>query len=135
MGHDITYRVGHPVSVGQYTELLNASTLGERRPVSEPERIAAMLWHANLLVTAWDGEALVGASRCFSDFAYSTYCADLCVHQAYQNRGIGKRLLQETVKAGGCKVVLLAAPKAVGYYSKVGMEQHPSAWVSGPKGI
>ncbi|MRR52494.1 MAG: hypothetical protein EG825_16585, partial [Rhodocyclaceae bacterium] len=64
--HTITYRNGYPLSVEQYQELLNASTLGERRPVNEPDKIASMLFHANLLVSAWDGGVLAGAARCLS---------------------------------------------------------------------
>lgn len=131
----ITYRTGFPVSVEQYTELLNSSTLGERRPVGEPDRIASMLRNSNLIVTAWDGDVLAGAARCMSDFAHMTYCADLAVREDHQHRGIGKQLLREVLRAGGCRIVLLAAPKAVGYYPKTGMELHPSAWITTDKGI
>jgi len=31
------------------------------------------------------------------------------------------------------KIILLAAPKAEGYYGKVGFSQHRSAWVLSPK--
>ncbi len=133
--HTITYRNGYPISVEQYQELLNASTLGERRPVNEPDKIASMLFHANLLVTAWDGGVLAGAARCLSDFANVTYCADLCVRLDYQQRGIGKQLLREALDAGGCRIVLLSAPKAVDYYPRIGMEKHPSAWITTDKGI
>jgi GNAT superfamily N-acetyltransferase len=131
----ITYRTGYPVSVEQYTELLNSSTLGERRPVDEPDRIASMLRHANLIVTAWDGGVLAGAARCMSDFAHATYCADLAVRLEYQHKGIGKALLAEVLRAGGCRIVLLAAPAAFDYYGKVGMEKHPSAWITTERGI
>lgn len=131
----ITYRTGYPVSVEQYIELLNASTLGERRPVDQPDRIASMLRNANLIVTAWDGTILAGAARCMSDFAHATYCADLAVRQDCQCRGIGKQLLREVLRAGGCRIVLLAAPNAAGYYPKTGMERHPSAWITTEKGI
>ncbi|MBA3974556.1 MAG: GNAT family N-acetyltransferase [Candidatus Solibacter sp.] len=131
----ITYLTGFPVSVDQYVELLNSSTLGQRRPVDEPPLIASMLRNSNLLVTAWHGPLLAGAARCMSDFAHATYCADLAVRLDYQHRGIGKQLLREVLRAGGCRIVLLAAPKAIGYYPKTGMELHPSAWITTDKGI
>jgi ribosomal protein S18 acetylase RimI-like enzyme len=131
----ITFRTGYPINVEQYRELLNASTLGERRPVDDDLKLASMLRNSNLLVTAWDGEILAGLSRCMSDYAHMTYCADLCVRLDYQHRGIGKRLLRETLKAGGCRIVLLSAPKAVDYYPKIGMEKHPSAWITTERGI
>lgn len=128
----IIYRTDRTLSVEEFTELLNASTLGERRPVADANCIAKMLEHANLLVTAWDGDLLVGASRCLSDFSFVSYCSDLCVRESHQRMGIGKALLQETLKAGGCRVVLLAAPKAVDYYPRIGMTHHPSAWMAMP---
>ncbi len=116
------------ISAEDYIELLNASTLGERRPVHDPEAISAMLLHANLLVTAWQDELLVGASRCLTDFRYVTYCSDLCVRSSHQRLGIGRALLRKTMEAAPCRLVLLSAPKAVDYYPHIGFTQHPSAW-------
>ena len=44
-------------------DLYRASTLGERRPIDDRERMADMVRDANLVITAWDGEQLVGISR------------------------------------------------------------------------
>jgi GNAT superfamily N-acetyltransferase len=122
------YSIERKITAAQYIDLLNSSGLGERRPVGDPGVIAKMLEHANLLVTAWDGEVLVGAARCFTDFAYVTYCSDLCVRAGYQRQGIGKELLRAVLRAAPCRLVLLAAPKAVDYYPRIGFTQHPSAW-------
>jgi GNAT superfamily N-acetyltransferase len=121
-------RIDSPLSVDQYIELLNASTLGERRPVHDREAIRLMLQHANLLATAWDGDTLLGAARCFTDFAFVTYCSDLCVRASHQRLGIGKQLLHKVLEVAPCRIVLLAAPKAVDYYPRIGFTQHPSAW-------
>jgi GNAT superfamily N-acetyltransferase len=87
-----------------------------------------MLEHSNLLATAWDGVTLVGAARCFTDFAYVTYCSDLCVRASHQRQGIGRLLLTKVLEAAPCRIVLLSAPKAVEYYPRIGFTQHPSAW-------
>lgn len=121
-------RIDKSLTVVEYIELLNASTLGERRPVDSPESIRQMLEHSNLLATAWDGNTLLGAARCFTDFAYVTYCSDLCVRVSHQRQGIGKRLLAKVLEAAPCRIVLLSAPKAVDYYPRLGFIQHPSAW-------
>jgi predicted N-acetyltransferase YhbS len=127
----ITYRLGNDLDLDQVIELYCASTLGERRPVDDRERMAAMLRHANLVVTAWDGDLLVGIARAFSDFAYVTYLSDLAVRVSHQRRGIGKELIRRAQQAGGpnAYMALLAAPKAVGYYPHIGFRQHPSAWI------
>ncbi len=129
------YTIERRISPDQYIELLNASGLGERRPVHDAEAIAKMLEHANLLATAWDGGVLAGAARCFTDFAYVTYCSDLCVRGSYQRRGIGRELLRTVLRAAPCRIVLLAAPKAVDYYPRLGFEKHPSAWTILPEAL
>lgn len=128
----ITYSVERLITADQYIELLNSCTLGARRPVDDPARIRGMLEHANLLVTAWDGELLVGASRCLSDYSYVTYCSDLAVRESHQSQGIGRELLKRTLETGGCTIVLLSAPQAVEYYPHIGFQQHPSAWTVRP---
>jgi ribosomal protein S18 acetylase RimI-like enzyme len=127
----ITYRTGGELDLDQMIELYVASTLGARRPVDDHAVMADMLRHANLIVTAWDGELLVGVSRSLTDFGYACYLSDLAVRESYQKRGIGRELIRHTRAALGprCKIILLAAPAAVGYYPKLGFEQHPSAWV------
>ena len=86
---------------------------------------------ANLVITAWDGDELVGIARSFTDFGYVTYLADLAVDAAYQKKGIGKRLVRKHGHAfePTCKIVLLAAPKANEYYPRIGFSHNPRAWV------
>jgi predicted N-acetyltransferase YhbS len=80
-----------------------------------------MLERANLVVTAWDGEKLVGIARSLSDFCYATYLSDIAVRRSYQRRGIGRELMRRTQEQGGkATVFLFAAPKAVDYYPRVG---------------
>ena len=135
MNPSITYHLDRTVTVGQFRELLIASTLGERRPVDDAGRLAAMLKHASLIVTAWDGDVLVGVSRCLCDFAYANYCSDLAVRASHQKLGIGRELLKRSLEAGGCKLILLSAPKAVTYYPHIGLTPHPSAWTLDPGGL
>ena len=128
MSQSIAYCVNRAITAEQFRELLVASTLGERRPVDDAARLAAMLEHANLTVTAWEGDLLVGVSRCLCDFAFANYCSDLAVRVSHQSLGIGRELLKQSLAAGGCKLILLSAPKAVTYYPHIGLKQHPSAW-------
>lgn len=126
----IEYRAGHALDLDAVIELYRASTLGERRPVDDPPRMASMLRHANLVLTAWDGPLIVGIARALSDFSFATYLSDLAVRASHQRQGIGRELIRRVGEAGGkAKIVLLAAPKAVDYYPHVGFEKHPSAWV------
>ncbi len=126
----ITYRNGNDLDVDQVIELYRASTLGERRPVDDRDRMGKMLLNANLVVTAWDGDLMVGIARSVTDFVYCTYLSDLAVRESHQRQGIGRELVERTRAAGGAAtIILLAAPKAVGYYPRIGLEPHPSAWM------
>lgn len=106
-----------------------SSGLAERRPLDEPGRLQAMLDGSNLVVTATVDGLLVGISRSISDFSYSTYLSDIAVDRAYQGRGIGLAMIEETRRAApAAKIVLLSAPAAVDFYPHVGFTQHQSAW-------
>jgi GNAT superfamily N-acetyltransferase len=122
---EIIYSSDRKITPGEFIDVLKRSTLGERRPVNDPQRIQRMLAHGNILVTAWAGEKLVGVSRALSDFSFCCYLSDLAVDEAYQKQGIGKKLIEETHKVAGknSTLILLAAPAAVNYYPKIGMDR------------
>lgn len=122
----LTYQIENNLSVAEFRDLLIASTLGERRPVDDPERLQKMLEHGNLIVTARTADGkLVGVSRSLTDFVYCTYLSDLAVDESFQHQGIGTELIRQTKLASPqAKLILLSAPKATGYYPKIGMSQH-----------
>jgi predicted N-acetyltransferase YhbS len=127
----IEYRVGNDLDLNQMIELYQASTLGERRPVENRQAMSDMLRHANLVVTAWDKELLVGIARTLTDFSYVGYLADLAVRGSHQRSGVGTQLIQQTRDKMGpdSMLVLLAAPKASEYYPRIGFSRHESAWI------
>ena len=130
----ITYKTDNDLDLDAVIDLYRASTLGERRPIDDRERMSAMLKNANLTITAWDQELLVGISRALSDFCYITYLSDLAVRASHQRLGIGKELIRRTQAAGGPKttLLLLAAPAAERYYPHIGFTHHPEAWLLNP---
>jgi predicted N-acetyltransferase YhbS len=129
----ITYLIGNDLDVDAVLELYRASTLGERRPIEDRERFAAILRNANLVITAWDGAQLVGIARAISDFGYVTYLSDLAVRVSHQRQGIGKELMRRTQAAAPeAMLLLLAAPAAEEYYPRVGFTHHPHAWLMRP---
>jgi GNAT superfamily N-acetyltransferase len=129
----ISYRTGKDVDLDEMIELYVDSTLGERRPVDDRPRMARMLEEADLVITAWEEDLMVGISRCVTDWVYCTYLSDLAVRADYQGQGIGKELVRLTREATpDATVILLAAPAAVDYYPRIGMTRHDSAWVLWP---
>ena len=131
----ITYRMGNDLDLDAVIALYADSTLGKRRPIDERPRMAAMIANANLVITAWDGDLLVGIARSLSDFSCVTYLLDLTVRLAYQHTGIGKELIRRTQAAGGAgtKMLLVAAPAAERYYPQIGFIKQPRAWSLPPR--
>lgn len=127
----ITYKSDRKISIDEFIDVLKRSTLDERRPVNSRDRIEKMLEYGNVLITAWDGDKLVGVSRALTDFAFCCYLSDLAVDKDYQKQGIGKRLVAETHEASGklTSMILLAAPAAATYYPKIGMEQFTDCFI------
>jgi len=127
----IAYALEPDLSADEFIEVLVRSTLAERRPVADRERIDGMLRGANVIVTARSGGRLVGVSRAITDFHYCTYLSDLAVDVEFQRRGIGQELLRRTHAAAGpaTMLILLAAPQAETYYPHIGLKQHPSCWI------
>jgi len=128
---NLQYETTRKISSGEFIDLLKRSTLAERRPVDDEKCVEAMLRHANLLCTAWDGPKLVGVARSITDFEYCCYLSDLAVDEAYQKQGIGKELINRTRSKLGikAKIILLAAPNPETYYPRIGFDPHQSAWI------
>ena len=126
----LTYRVNAPITREQFEGILYASGLAERRPVHDAARLQRMLDHANLTLTAWDGERLVGIVRVWNDGGFLAYIADLAVHPDYQGHGIGRELLRRVTSADPEIIYLLhAAPTAMEFYRHTGWRAMSNAWV------
>jgi len=132
---EVQYQVEKTLSEAEFVDLLVRSTLGERRPIDNPEAIRLMLAHANLIVTARVDGLLVGVSRALTDFSFCTYLSCLAVDEKYQRQGIGKELIHKTREAASihARLILLAAPKAREYYPHIGMVAHDSCWMIPPE--
>ncbi|QSF46748.1 GNAT family N-acetyltransferase [Paenibacillus tianjinensis] len=116
----ISYTINAPLEASQAAELFISA--GLRRPVDDLRRIGRMLEHADILITAWDGDRLVGVARAITDFSLCCYLSDLAVRKEYQHQGIGKELIHVLRGQLGEEVMLLllSAPTAMDYYPKIG---------------
>jgi ribosomal protein S18 acetylase RimI-like enzyme len=127
---NIQYFTDRRIEASQMAEVFSES--GIRRPVDDLDRIERMLANADELVTAWHGERLVGLLRAITDYSYCCYISDLAVSGQYQAQGIGKRLidlLQQKLGNEEVQYILLSAPKAVGFYEKLGLERADKAFI------
>ena len=128
----IAIEVEPDLAAQDFVDMLHRSTLAERRPVDDPERIEGMLRNADVIVTARDNDGLlVGVARAITDFHYCTYLSDLAVDANFQRCGIGKRLIDHAHATAGVNttLILLSAPAARDYYPHIGMQPHDSCWI------
>ena len=132
----IVFRTDASITVDQFIDVLERSTLAQRRPVGDRACMEAMVANANLIATAWDDDRLVGVARSLTDFVYACYCSDLAVDVAYQRAGIGRALIDATRARLGprCTLRLVAAPAAAEYYAKIGFRANHRSWEIGGQG-
>lgn len=125
----IAYSLDRIPSPEQVIELYENA--GLIRPTNDIGRIRKMYENADLIVTAWDGDILVGVSRSITDWVYCCYLSDLAVRQEYQNLHIGKTLIELTKEKVGDQsmLLLISVPSALEYYPKVGFTKQESSFI------
>lgn len=125
----IEYHQNHPLNAAEVARVFVAS--GIRRPSKDLPRIERMLANANLILSAWHEDRLVGVCRALTDFSYCCYLSDLAVDQAYQKHGIGRELIARVQNAVGDEVaiILLSSPEAMEYYPRVGFEKVENGFI------
>jgi ribosomal protein S18 acetylase RimI-like enzyme len=111
----ITYSVNIYVEAKQVADVFKSS--GIKRPVEDLGRIQKMIDNADLTITAWDKDKLIGIARAITDYSYCCYLSDLAVDKEYQRKGIGKDLINELRKqlSEEVSLLLLSAPNAMDY--------------------
>ncbi len=80
------------------------------------------LRNSHTVVTAWDGERLVGLGNAISDGYLVVYYPYLLIHPEYQGKGMGSKIvkkLQNKYK-NFHQELLLADAEAVEFYKKCG---------------
>ncbi len=123
------YRTGFLPPVADIIRVLEES--GIVRPTHDVARIEKMFAHANLVVTAWEGETLVGVCRALTDFSYCCYLSDLAVNRSHQGQGIGQQLIEQVKHKIGDQValILLSASSAMSYYPSIGFENIENGFI------
>jgi ribosomal protein S18 acetylase RimI-like enzyme len=121
----IIYKTDVTPEIEQVIALYSKAKLN--RPQDE-RRVGLMLGNANIKVSAWDGEHLVGFLRGFTDFCFDCYINDLAVDPFYQGKGIGKGLIEQLKGLIETETLLflISAPDAIPFYRKLGLNNFKS---------
>lgn len=70
------------------------SSVGWTKYTESPEGLVAGFERSTFVVSARDGERLVGVARCLSDDYSIFYLQDILVNPTHQRRGVGRALLE-----------------------------------------
>lgn len=125
----ITYLDTHEITPEDLSRVFMNS--GIKRPYQDLERLQQMIHHADIVITAWADDRMVGIARALTDYSYCCYLSDLAVDREFQQHGIGKELVRRVQDKIGeqCSLVLISAPTAVDYYPKIGFTRSDKAFV------
>ncbi|OXB08081.1 GNAT family N-acetyltransferase [Flavobacterium pectinovorum] len=92
---------------------------------NKPNELYNALTNSETLITAWEGEKLVGLGNAISDGFLTVYYPHLLVLPEYQGKGIGKMIVDKMQeKYSHFHMQMLTADgKAVDFYKKNGFER------------
>ena len=87
-----------------------------------PDQLREAMRNSDAVVSAWDGDRLVGLINCLSDGVMTAYFHYLLVHPDYQGQGIGRALIAAMLdRYPHClRKLLVADDDQVGFYEKCG---------------
>lgn len=127
---DISYADDQPVDTDQFIHLLRRSGLAASRPIDDRACIASMVLNADILITAWHGDELVGIARAVSDFTWRCHLTDIAVDPDWQRRGIGREMIARTCALLGerCRLVAPADEGAGDYFAATGFARADDVW-------
>jgi ribosomal protein S18 acetylase RimI-like enzyme len=114
----ILYRVTPEIDLDQLTTLFNS--VGWERRTIDRDRLAQLVRGSRYVISAWDGERLVGFARAISDGAFNAYISTVAVLPEYQKRGIGRELISRLVDGRDhLQLVLHANESAYPFYLRL----------------
>ena len=113
------------VDVAQVQQLLSVGAFwAQHRTLSDLE---TAIQHSEPVVTAWDGERLIGFARATSDRVYRAVLWDVVIHPEYRGRGLGRTLVKTLLahpSVQGVERVYLMTSSQQGFYERLGFTEN-----------
>jgi len=91
----------------------------------KPKELYNALLNSHSLITAWNGDNLIGLGNAISDGHLVVYYPHLLIRPEYQGQGIGKMIMDKLQEKYGSfhQQMLTADSKAFNFYKKCGFER------------
>jgi N-acetylglutamate synthase-like GNAT family acetyltransferase len=115
------------LDLDQLLVLLNRNAFwAQNRRREEMERAIA---YSHPVVSAWDGERLIGFGRATSDGVYRAVLWDIVVDHEYRRQGIGRKLVETLIShphLQSVERIYLFTTHQRGFYERIGFVENPS---------
>jgi len=113
------------VDVVQVQQLLSIGAFwAQHRTLSD---LKTAIQHSEPVVTAWDGERLIGFARATSDRVYRAVLWDVVIHPEYRGRGLGRTLVKTLLAHPSVQKVervYLMTSSQQGFYERLGFTEN-----------
>jgi len=97
------------------------------------DKIKEAFLNSYRIVTAWDGDRIVGAGRLISDGTCYGWIHDMAVRPDYQKTGIGRGIVKYLLDGNESLLIgLTSAFGAEDFYHKLGFKKHKTAMAKYP---
>ncbi|BAU14366.1 N-acetylglutamate synthase family acetyltransferase [Leptolyngbya sp. NIES-3755] len=89
------------------------------------EDLAIAIKHSDPVISAWDGDRLIGFARATSDGVYRATIWDVVVHPDFQGAGLGRKLVQTVLShphVSKVERLYLMTTNQQEFYKRIGFE-------------
>lgn len=129
----VTYRDSDAIDFTQLARLFDDAGWSAR--TVDQARFTALIKGSRFVVSAWDGDALVGFARAISDGVKNAYVTDVVVRADHRRQGIGAELVRRLLAdRDDIKFVLRADPELHRWYAALGFVEAPNMLVRERRG-
>lgn len=122
MSTNIVYSEVKDIEIDKLLDLFNSVSWNSAK---YPERLQLAIKNSHSVVSAWEGDKLIGLMNCISDGYMTAYFHYLLVNPDYQGMGIGKTIVQKMLSKydGLICNFLISYENKVGFYEDFGFEK------------
>lgn len=126
----ITFSERKNIDLSQLVHLYQQAPWAKDRTAEQAQE---MLKHTDVVISAWDGDRLVGFGRVLTDYVFRASIWDVVVRKGYQGRRIGTELVEHILHHPSLKSVELfwLCTRMPGFYERLGFsgkEQTGMVW-------